>query len=553
MSKKETKEKVTNEVSSAAEETSAPKKPRSFKKLKFGSMSAITVAVVLAIVILANVMAGMLEKRAPLKLDITPDKRYELSEDTVNVLKNLDKDVEITVTASKETFTAMADQFKAMYLQYYGMNADLPYDMIPGILDKYAMYAENSKGSINVKYIDINHDPETINKYKQYYTGDIAENNIVICSGERVRVLSYEDIADMIKSPQTSSTTSLQMSFAGESVLTSAIMSVTDSHPVKVAVAKKYGGNAIYEQNYEIVVSALTSFLTKSGYDCIDIDIATDTLSAANYDMLLLPVPNVDLSVDVISKLSDFLYNDGQYGKNLLYIPNYGAFSLPNIDEFLADWCLQVESSYIIDEKNSKQTVVSSLGQVFDVPVVSINEPDLVGQIGNDAIKTVAPFARPVTVLSKNNTNVVKEILKSSDSSFLYDYSKIDEKNKDDSAAYDRNNTNSYNVAVLSTREQQSGMDVIKSNVLVVGSSFMFDDAILSYTTTYSNAEVILGMLNNISGKSAGIIIADKTLESTVISPTMAEANVIKIIVIIVIPALVAIAGAIVLIRRKNK
>lgn len=532
-----------NEVSGAAEESAAPKKVKSYRKLKFGSMSLITIAVVIAAVILANIMAGMLEKRAPLKLDITPDKRYELSEQTVDVLKNLEKDVEVTVTASKETFTAMAEQMKAYYLQY-GVNVDLPYDMIPGILDKYSMYAQQGKGSIDVKYIDINHDPETINKYKKYYTGDIVENNIVIYSGERVRVLTYNDIIDMIKSPQTGSTNNLQMNFAGESVLTSAIMSVTDSHPVKVAVGRTYGGNGLYEQNYETIVSSLTQFLTKGGYDCVDVDIATDALSPDEYDMLLIAVPSIDFSADVINKFSDFLYNGGKYGKNLFYIPNFSAMSLPNFDEFLADWCLQVEPSYIVDDKNSVQTPITSLGQLFDAPKVNINEPDYVGDVGNAALYTVAPFTRPVTVLSKHNTNVVKEILKTNDTSFLYDMQK---EKADDS------NKSAYNVAVLSTREQQSGMDVVKSNVLVVGSSFMFDNAILAYTTTYNNAEVILGMLNNISGKSAGVVIADKTLEQTVISPSMAEANVIKVLVIIVIPALVALAGVIVLLRRKNK
>ena len=385
---------------------------------------------------------------------------------------------------------------------------------------------------------------ETINKYKKYYTGDIVENNIIIYSDERVRVLSYTDIADMIKSPQTSSATSLQMSFAGESVLTSAIMAVTDSHPVTVAVGKTYGGNALYEQNYGTIVDSLVQFLTKGGYDCVDVDLSTDALSPDDYDMLLIAVPSIDFSADVINKFSDFLYNGGKYGKNLFYIPNFSAMSLPNFDEFLADWCLQVEPSYIIDDKNSVQTPITSLGQLFDAPKVNISEPDLVGDVGNAALNTVAPFTKPVTVLSKNNTNVVKPILKSNDTSFVYDM--MEEKAKE-------GDRNSYNVAVLSTREQQSGMDVIKSNVLVVGSSFMFDNAILAYTTTYNNADVILGMLNNISGKSAGVVIADKSLEQTVISPSVAEMNVIRVITIIVIPALVALAGVIVLLRRKNK
>ena len=118
------------------------KKPRNLKKLKFGSMSVVVLILVIAIVIVLNLMANIMSKRYPMKVDLTPDKRYELTDESIQVLKDLDKDVEITVTSTRDTFASMATYFQQMYASYYGMNVELPYDMIPEILDKYSIYAE---------------------------------------------------------------------------------------------------------------------------------------------------------------------------------------------------------------------------------------------------------------------------------------------------------------------------------------------------------------------------------------------------------------------------
>ncbi|MBQ3855482.1 MAG: hypothetical protein II762_02190, partial [Ruminococcus sp.] len=107
--------KDINEMNTAGDTAQAPEKKRNLKKLKFGSMSVAVLVLVIAIVIVLNLMANIMSKRYPMKVDLTPDKRYELTDESIQVLKDLDKDVEITVTSARDTFASMADYFQQMY------------------------------------------------------------------------------------------------------------------------------------------------------------------------------------------------------------------------------------------------------------------------------------------------------------------------------------------------------------------------------------------------------------------------------------------------------
>lgn len=541
MSKKNTEdiEKITD----AAPENGGEKKKVKGKKLKYGSMSVAVIVVVIAIVVLANLMCGLLMQRYPVKLDLTADKRYDLTDETIGVLKDMDKDVEITVTTPRDTFAYLGTQYKSLFYQYYGANVDVPYEIIPEILDKYSVYAEPGKGSIDVKFVDINKDPDVIARYSQNYNGEITEQSIVFSCGDRVKVLSQNDVLGMITPSQTSTQNNIQMVFNGESAITSAIMSVTDSHPVRVAFAVSMNSNSLFDSTHALLVSSFESFLSKNGYDCTEIDIAADQLSVTDYDMVVVAAPAVDFSDDIITKLSDFLYNGGNYEKDMVYIPNFYATNLPNISEFLEDWKIQIEPYAILDE-NMTQVRISALGTVDYAPVLAVNDAESVGILPNESLPIAAPGTRPITILSKNNESVIKEVLKSSSSSYLAALLQDDEPSDEKT---------SYNAVVKSTKETSSGVNVYGSDLLVIGSAFMVDSSVLSNTNTYNNANVLLNTINNMTGKEEGVIIPEKALQQNNISLDIVSARVIQFVVILVIPFIIALVGIIVLLRRKNR
>jgi hypothetical protein len=529
---KEDIEKVTDTAAAANE-----KKPAGGfgKKIKYGSMSAAVMVLVIAIVIVANLICGMLMKRYPVKIDLTPDKRYDLSDETIGVLKDLDKDIEITVTKSKDSFSSWSAQYKNMFYQYYGQNVDMPYEIIPEILDKYSVYAEAGKGSITVKYVDVNKDPDVVARFSKNYSGEITADNMVFSCGDRVKVLSQSDLLGMITPSKTSTQTNIQMTFAGEQLITSNIVSVTDAKPVRVAMAVTLNGNTIFDTTHSAIASSLSDFLIRSGYDCTDVDIATDALSPDDYDMLVLCAPGVDFSDDIISKFSDFLYNNGNYEKNMIYVASATATNLPKISEFLEDWKIEITDEQIYDDTNNVM-----LSSNLACPALQVGDKDSVGTLPTEKLPIIAPFARKINVLSKNNESIVKEVLKTYDGSYLV---------KDN----EKGDTGSFDVAAISRKETSSGINICGSNLLVISSPFMFDDSILSNTNTYNNANVFTNVINQMSGKENGVIVPAKTFQQNNIAIDQKGARVIEIVVIIVIPALIAVAGVTVLLRRKNK
>ncbi|MDE7225997.1 MAG: GldG family protein, partial [Ruminococcus sp.] len=286
MAKDKEKEIAENPDKKPEKKAKKPKEKKNLKKLRFGSVSAVVIVLVIAIVVVLNLMCGLMMKRYPVKLDLTPDNRHELSEQSIEALKNIDKNVEITVTTTKDYFDSMSVQYKNMFYQYYGVIVDCPYDIIPEILDKYSVYAESGAGSITVKYIDINKNPDAVSRWSKYYTGDITEGGIVIQCGERIKFISPSEVAGMITPSQNSSQQNISMVFAGESVLTSAVKAVTDANPVRAAVVSSMNGSPIIDQVHSSIASSVRNFLSKNGYDCSEIDIGTDDLSTDAYDMV---------------------------------------------------------------------------------------------------------------------------------------------------------------------------------------------------------------------------------------------------------------------------
>ena len=122
MSKKEETKKTAE--TSAAEESSkaaAPKATRGTgKKIKYGSMSMGIVIVVIAIVVLLNLMCGLVVKRYPVKLDLTSDNRYDLSDESIDALHDDSFIIEARICSGAACFFlslwAMAKEFSRMRL-----------------------------------------------------------------------------------------------------------------------------------------------------------------------------------------------------------------------------------------------------------------------------------------------------------------------------------------------------------------------------------------------------------------------------------------------------
>ena len=557
-----------------SEKTAAPiseekrqKKMQVRKKLKYGGIATAVTVIFVAVVVLLNVVVAQVCKRNPdAVLDLTTANLYEISDDTVDYIKNLDQDVEIAISSEESTF-----------------QSDKYYKMISETISKYQGYSDH----ISVTYFDTTKDPDILSKYQDLYAGDISSNQIIVTSGDRIKVYSLTDMFEIDQDKYQSyyygyaSLSDCITGFKGEQTLTTAIMNVTDSNPKSVAVITKSNGNYIFSatQANAYAVTAMENLLNDNGYDVKELDMVNDTLDAETYDIVVLPAPANDLTMDAIKKLQDFLQNDGNLGKQLIYVADYTQSVTPNLDAFLKDWNLQVDSSYVReDDNNRNQTVqiVASAGKGLIAPIVSLGDSENYGgNLANSSLPIVAPLARPIQKLPSTNGRVVYNLLQSSDTSYAYPLTQQASSGEDTTEAASEESqeateaattetaaTTSFDtdsavrgantVMALSQSQQSTGSDLIESDVIVLGSMAMMD-YYLTQDSSYNNAEYFIGVLNSVCGKEDSIVIASKDMAATSISATQTQLVTLRTIVVFLIPLAVAAAGIVVFLRRRNR
>ena len=557
-----------------SEKTAAPiseekrqKKMQVRKKLKYGGIAPAVTVIFVAVVVLLNVVVAQVCKRNPdAVLDLTTANLYEISDDTVDYIKNLDQDEEIAISSEESTF-----------------QSDKYYKMISETISKYQGYSDH----ISVTYFDTTKDPDILSKYQDLYAGDISSNQIIVTSGDRIKVYSLTDMFEIDQDKYQSyyygyaSLSDCITGFKGEQTLTTAIMNVTDSNPKSVAVITKSNGNYIFSatQANAYAVTAMENLLNDNGYDVKELDMVNDTLDAETYDIVVLPAPANDLTMDAIKKLQDFLQNDGNLGKQLIYVADYTQSVTPNLDAFLKDWNLQVDSSYVReDDNNRNQTVqiVASAGKGLIAPIVSLGDSENYGgNLANSSLPIVAPLARPIQKLPSNNGRVVYNLLQSSDTSYAYPLTQQASSGEDTTEAASEESqeateaattetaaTTSFDtdsavrgantVMALSQSQQSTGSDLIESDVIVLGSMAMMD-YYLTQDSSYNNAEYFIGVLNSVCGKEDSIVIASKDMTATSISATQTQLVTLRTIVVFLIPLAVAAAGIVVFLRRRNR
>ncbi len=540
------------------------------KKMKYGSVAVAITLIVTAIVILLNVVVGLLVERYPnAKLDLTTSNLYEVSDETIDYIKNLDTTVEIAVSSEESTLE------KDSYLK-----------MVTEMLKKYQSYSSE----VEVTYFDTTKNPDILSKYQSKYSGTISSDNVIVCSGDRVRVFPLSDFFELDQDKLQyyyygqATLAECITAFKGEQSLTNAIMNVTDANPQRVGFIAQSNGNSIYNPTNGNVYAAqvLSTLLDDNGYDVTQLDMVTDEISPADYDLLVLPAPVNDLTVDAIEKLETFLHNDGNLGKRLLYIADFTQGNTPNLDAFLRDWNIVADTSYVIDDNATTQQAVTLLvagNQRMYAPIVNPVSSDYSSGLANTSLPIVAPVSRPILTRDANNGRVVTNLLTTADTSYCVPLN-LDGNAEKAEAAWDSANgvektteatteetteatttttfdvanaeRSSYSVMAFSQNQISKDNALLESDVMVIGSMGYFD-VYVAQDTSYNNAEYFISALNTICGKSDNIVIAAKNMNLTSIDATASQMKMLTTVVIVVIPALMVVIGIVIWARRKSR
>lgn len=474
------------------------KKPMSAQK-KTGILSvSITLAVVLCLVVL-NVLAAVVTEKYPVKLDLTSDKVFQLSQDSIDYLSGMESAVEITVLNTRDGFAQGGDYF----------------EQAMSVIEQYAKYNQN----ITIKFVDILANPAYTSQYPDL---DLSINDILVQSGENTNRLTAYDIFNVETSWYGGSITSSK----AEQAMTGAILNVTDQNKIKVAFLSGHGENG---------GDTLKDLLEKNGFETVEVSLQTEGVPE-DASFAVMSAPRSDISADEAAALDKYLENGGAYGKNFFYFAALEQGELPNLETWLAKWGLVVGDGAVAETDPSRV-----VNQNVYFAIASIDDDALSAKMASTEIPIAVPFARPVEFAFQNNLGyATRTLLSYSEKSGIA--------GPEVQRVSDIQVSGPVTVAGISTLRK----DGKESNVTVFGTAAILDQSLFE-SGSFSNADYFLSAVNTLTKRENVISIAPKVLGGGKIAVTLSETLLWGFLLAIVAPVAVLAAGLTIWTRRRHR
>lgn len=470
--------------------------------IKRGALSAAFTVLFIAAVVVVNVIVWVISDRVDMSADLTAHDVYTLDEATEKYLdETLSADVEITVLNTEQAFE----------------NQDAAYKQVGEILKKMAMQSEH----ISVRFLNINQNPNYTSKFK----GEtLAEDYIVFeCAKTgRYKIISPYDYFTFNETYMQYYNAYIIESSEIEQEAVSALMYTTSEKLVRVAFAEGYSESDGSD--------ALKTLLGNSGYEVLSLPLVTTPEIDEDIDFIVLYAPLLDIDKEQLAKLDRFLYNNGEYGKNVVYFASTRQPKTPNIDEFLSSHGLEVGYSVV---GQSDESYLISAATAY-AHLQSICDTDYTKNVYGSRLLTYGIETRPVYALDGNST----VLMKSFDGAFLFPLDTEEAEAFD----YDKAERGAFNSVIVS---EKSG-----SRVCAVGAEYLASSAVMSYTNS-ANADFFVGMWDYIAGREQGVVIKPKSMIPAVFDMSVKTANVLSIILCVIIPIIIIALGIFVTLRRR--
>lgn len=476
------------------------KKPWSARK-KTGVLSTAITVVVVACLILLNAAAGAITKQYPVKIDLTANQVFQLSQESIDYIGNLNKEIKMTVMNSREGFLQSGSDY---------------YKQALSVMDQYVQHNHN----IKLEFVDLASNPTFVANYPDL---DLTVNDILVECGDRKEKLTAYDIFSVEQSWYGGSITAS----TAEQAMTGAIMNVASEEKVKVAFITGH---------QESDSSALETLLQKNGFETVSVSSVMEPIPE-DAQMAVLAAPLRDLTADETARLDTFLSGgEGEAGKSLLYFASESQPSLPTLEKWLEKWGLGVGQGVVAE---TDQNRVLSNNAFFGI--ANLDDTGLTGFMRDSTIPLTMPFSRPVELLFSSNMGYTTSTLLSFSESAGIVTENITQ-------ASDIKPSGPIPVAGMST--YQNGPKT--SHVVAFGSEHLFNSQMMD-SSSLSNQDYLLSVANTLCQRTDVFSVAPKVLGGGALAITQAQVFGYSLLLMIVLPIAVLAAGITIWIKRKHR
>lgn len=427
--------------------------------------------------------------------DFTPEKILDLSDETIENVSSIKENTYIYYLGSRS-------QANATYVE---------------LLNAY----ENLSDKIFVSYIPLEDD-----EFKKIYLSDLSEVNeasIVVATENRYIYLDSQQYISTVQTGNYSYSHMLEI----EDQLTSAILYCNTDELMTIARITGHGEgvigssfrNLLYLAHYEFENVNLIEEQT---------DISSTTLSAAA--ALLIYSPQEDYSQEEIELLEDYMKKGG---KLIVSIDPLNE-DLTNLFAFLSEYGLLLQPGVVI-EGNSACYVLDT--NYYLAPY--IKDSAYTTDVAKRNLRVITYTSKGIARYGNKNGYDCTDVLLTSNSSFA----KVD--NFDSLTSQGENDQSGpFSVASISKNEAEGTLFLIASDI-------MFSDE-ADQESGGANSRFFSEMVKTVVGNDKTVWIEGKDVNTQTAHFGYSVINVLKVLSIVIIPAVILLAGILILIGRKK-
>lgn len=466
----------------------------SVHNISMGAYSSITIVIGIALTVVVNLIAAKIPTKYT-NIDITSNQLYTITDQTKEMLGTLEDDVTIYVISSEKD----ADTTLTQTLKCY----------------------EEESSHIKVEYIDPLVNPQFASSYT---TSSIAQNSLIVETQKRYKVISYSDIYETEIDYSTYSQN--VTGYDGEGQLTSAISYCTNDDMPKVYMIA--GHNEYSLDN---------GFLTALEKENIEYE----TISLMEYDSvpedaacLIIHAPEKDFSTDDADKVIDYLNKGGK----ALITAEYVDAQMPNFERILSEFGLAIQKGYAVD--NNPGNYYQS--PIWLLPNIEYSE-ETNGLTGSHTY-VMAPYAQGIAVPETEVDNMTyTKLLTTSDNSLV----KTDVKN---ATSYEMEDGDIAGSVCIGVKAEKAFED--NSAVLYVFScAQLFTDDIDS-AVAGNNKTLFTNMMSTVASHEVSVSVPAKSYDLERLTVSASDVIFFEIIVVILIPLGLLIAGFVIWFTRRK-
>ncbi len=467
------------------------------RKFKSGTYSVGIVSIAVVIVVVINLLVNALPANIT-KHDLSYNQLYSLTSVTEEFIKGINEDVTIYVMAQigteDETVMEMLDNYKAL------------------------------SSHIKVETVDPVLHPNFITQY----TSESASNgSLVVVSAKRNTIIPASELYEtsinyQTYQPQTTG-------FDGEGQITSAINYVT-TEDIPTAYTLEGHGEAE-------ISDTLAELLRKNSFSLQSLSLYMLEAVPEDADCLIINAPQADLSSDDADKIIAYL----EKGGSAMITESAIDVAKPNLDRVLEYYGVGFSRGMVIEQDSSH----------YFNPYIYYLAPDKQQHdITSDLIKNrnnlFIPFSEAVVKLdSARGTVQYEPLLMTTDNSFL----RVLENSASQSISKEEGDIDGPFAVAAAVSEEHGD---VETRLVVFGTSYITDDS-ANVNVNGNNYQMVASSLNWLAEMDSSIAISPKSYSISYLQVTSADVNRWTIITIIVIPAIILVAGFVVWFRRRRK